>query len=35
MSKGPLAALSDARDHGQADDMVSQMVDYYVQRFKG
>ena len=34
ISKGPLAALSDARDHGQADDMVSQMVDYYVQRFK-
>ena len=35
ISKGPLAALNDARDHGQADDMVSQMVDYYVQRFKG
>ena len=35
MSKGPLAALTDARDNGQADDMVSQMVDYYVKRFKG
>ena len=35
MSKGPLAALTDARDNGQADDMVSQMVDYYVKRFRG
>jgi len=35
MVKGPLAALNDARDNGQADDMVSQMVDYYVRRFKG
>ncbi|MEH6739281.1 MAG: NAD(P)-dependent oxidoreductase [Sulfitobacter sp.] len=33
MSKGTLAALNDARDHGQADDMVSQMVDYYAQKF--
>ena len=31
MSKGPLAALNEARDTGQADDMVSQMVDFYVQ----
>lgn len=35
MVKGPLEALNDARDNGQADDMVSQMVDYYVRRFKG
>jgi 2-hydroxy-3-oxopropionate reductase len=35
MSKGPLAALNDARDNGQADEMVSQMVDYYARRFKG
>lgn len=35
MSKGTLAALNDARDSGQADDMVSQMVDYYVTKFKG
>ena len=34
MSKGPLAALNEARDAGQADDMVSQMVDFYVQRFQ-
>ena len=34
MVKGPLAALNDARENGQADDMVSQMVDYYVRRFK-
>jgi 2-hydroxy-3-oxopropionate reductase len=33
MSKGTLAALSDARDNGQADDMVSQMVDYYAAKF--
>ncbi len=33
MSKGTLAALNDARDNGQADDMVSQMVDYYVKKF--
>lgn len=35
MVKGPLAALNDARDNGQGDEMVSQMVDYYVKRFKG
>ena len=35
MVKGPLAALSEARDSGQGDDMVSQMVDFYVKRFKG
>lgn len=29
MVKGTLGALSSARDGGQADDMVSQMVDYY------
>jgi len=34
MSQSTLAALTDARDNGQADDMVSQMVDYYVNRFK-
>ncbi|MEM9579729.1 MAG: NAD(P)-dependent oxidoreductase [Pseudomonadota bacterium] len=35
MSGGALTALSDARDTGQADDMVSQMVDYYVRKFQG
>ena len=35
MSKGTLAALEDARDTGQADDMVSQIVDYYAKRFAG
>lgn len=35
MSQNTLAALCDARDHGQADDMVSQMVDYYTKRFSG
>lgn len=33
MSKGTLAALTQARDAGQGDDMVSQMVDFYVKRF--
>lgn len=33
MSKGALAALTEARDSGQADDMVSQMVDFYAARF--
>ena len=35
MSKCALGALTDARDNGRADDMVSQMVDYYADRFKG
>ncbi|MEX0370297.1 MAG: NAD(P)-dependent oxidoreductase [Tateyamaria sp.] len=35
MSKCALDALTDARDHGRGDDMVSQMVDYYADRFKG
>ena len=35
MSKSTMAALNDARDSGQADEMVSQMVDYYTRRFKG
>lgn len=35
MSKGTLEALTTARDEGQADDMVSQMVDFYAKRFKG
>ena len=35
MSKCALSALSTARDAGQADDMVSQMVDFYADRFKG
>ncbi|AML52854.1 NAD(P)-dependent oxidoreductase [Falsihalocynthiibacter arcticus] len=35
MVKGPLEALNTARDNGQADEMVSQMVDFYVRRFKG
>lgn len=34
MSKGPLAALNEACDTGQADDMVSQMIDFYVKRFQ-
>ncbi len=34
MSKGTLAALTDARDMGQAEDMVSQMVDYYSRKFQ-
>jgi len=33
MSKGTLAALEGARDAGQADDMVSQMVEYYARTF--
>lgn len=33
MAKGPLNALRGARDAGQADDMVSQMVDYYAKQF--
>jgi 2-hydroxy-3-oxopropionate reductase len=33
MSKGTLAALTEARDSGQADDMVSQIVDFYANRF--
>ena len=33
MSQGTLSALEDARDSGQADDMVSQMVDYYARKF--
>ena len=35
MSKGALSALCEARDGGQADDMVSQMVDFYAARFRG
>ncbi|MEM6374363.1 MAG: NAD(P)-dependent oxidoreductase, partial [Pseudomonadota bacterium] len=35
MSKCALGALSAARDDGRADDMVSQMVDFYADRFKG
>ena len=35
MSQGTLAALRDARDNGQAEDMVAQMVDYYANRFRG
>jgi 3-hydroxyisobutyrate dehydrogenase-like beta-hydroxyacid dehydrogenase len=34
MSKGPLDALTAATTQGQGDQMVSQMVDYYVQKFK-
>jgi len=34
MAKGTLSALTQARDAGQGDDMVSQMVDFYVARFK-
>ena len=35
MSKCALSALSEARDGGRADDMVSQMVDFYADKFKG
>ena len=34
MVQGPLKALSAARDAGQGDEMVSQMVDYYVGKFQ-
>ena len=34
MSRSTLDALNDARDTGRGDDMVSQMVDYYVAQFK-
>lgn len=33
MSKGALSALTEARDTGRADDMVSQMVDFYAAKF--
>lgn len=33
MSNGPLSALEGARDAGQGDDMVCQMIDYYAQKF--
>ena len=33
MSKCALAALNEARDSGRADDMVSQMVDFYAAKF--
>ncbi|MFK7744322.1 MAG: NAD(P)-dependent oxidoreductase [Roseobacter sp.] len=33
MSKCALAALTEARDTGRADDMVSQMVDFYAAKF--
>ncbi len=33
MSKCALAALTEARDSGKADDMVSQMVDFYAAKF--
>ena len=33
MSKCALSALSEARDSGRADDMVSQMVDFYAAKF--
>lgn len=34
MSKCALSALNEARDNGQADEMVSQMVDFYAKKFK-
>lgn len=34
MSKCALSALNEARDSGQADEMVSQMVDFYAKKFK-
>ncbi|WP_300032565.1 NAD(P)-dependent oxidoreductase [uncultured Roseobacter sp.] len=33
MSRCALAALTEARDNGQADEMVSQMVDFFAARF--
>jgi 3-hydroxyisobutyrate dehydrogenase-like beta-hydroxyacid dehydrogenase len=33
MSKGTLTALTEARDAGQGEDMVGQIVEYYVERF--
>ena len=33
MSAGPKTALGLARDQGQADDMVSQMVDFFARLF--
>lgn len=33
MSKCALAALNEARDSGRGDDMVSQMIDFYVAKF--
>lgn len=33
MSQGTLVALKAARDEGRGEDMVSQMVDFYVQKF--
>jgi 2-hydroxy-3-oxopropionate reductase len=33
MVHGPLGALQEARDNGQADDMVSQMVEFYAAKF--
>lgn len=35
MSRSTLEALETARDDGRGDDMVSQMVDFYADRFKG
>ena len=35
MSDGPLNALKAATEQGQGDDMVSQMVDFYVKKFSG
>ncbi|MBV2359481.1 NAD(P)-dependent oxidoreductase [Thalassococcus sp. CAU 1522] len=35
MSQCALAAMSDARDSGRADDMVGQMVDYFADRYAG
>jgi 3-hydroxyisobutyrate dehydrogenase-like beta-hydroxyacid dehydrogenase len=35
MSKSTLEALTTARDEGRGEDMVSQMVDFYADRFKG
>ena len=34
MSTSTLSALNDARDSGYADHMVSQMVDFYADKFK-
>jgi 3-hydroxyisobutyrate dehydrogenase-like beta-hydroxyacid dehydrogenase len=35
MSAGALKGLTAATEDGRGDDMVSQIVDYYAQQFKG
>lgn len=35
IAQGPLTAMQDAQSQGRGDDLVSQMVDYYVAKFAG